>query len=87
MAAHPASASDQAMPDELLSVLLEVRAHVDAIGAQAGRVLDQLERLDARVAALEQRSAAARDSRPMDWQRDESRATRERAALLDSMQV
>jgi hypothetical protein len=52
MAAHPASA-----PDELLSVLLELRAHVDAIGAQASRVLTQVERLDARVAALERRSA------------------------------
>jgi hypothetical protein len=46
---------------ELLSVLLEVCAHVDAISAQMERVRTQLERLDARVGTLERKSTAARD--------------------------
>jgi hypothetical protein len=40
----------------MLGVLLEVRAHGESIDAQAGCVLARVDRLDARVATLEQRS-------------------------------
>jgi hypothetical protein len=46
-------AHDAPVVRELLSVLLEVRAHVDALGVQLERLHAQLERLDARVAPLE----------------------------------
>jgi hypothetical protein len=42
------------MLGELLGLLLEVRAHVEARGAQLERVRAQLERLDTRVSTLEQ---------------------------------
>jgi hypothetical protein len=45
---------------EVLGVLLEVRAHVDAYGAQLERVRAQLERLDARVSTLEREGRATR---------------------------
>ena len=51
-AAHEAHTAP--VPGELLSVLLEVRAHVDASAAQLVRMHAQLERLDARVSTLEQ---------------------------------
>jgi hypothetical protein len=44
---------------ELLGVLLEVCAHVEAHGAQLERVRAQLERLDARVSTLEREGGAA----------------------------
>jgi hypothetical protein len=49
-------AQDAPVLRELLSVMLEVQAHVEAISAQLDRVRAQLERLDARVSTLEQSS-------------------------------
>ena len=40
--------------DDLLGVLLEVHAHVEASGPKLERVCAQLEWLDARVSTLEQ---------------------------------
>ena len=65
---------------EMFSVLLELRAHAEAQGAQLERVHAQLERLDARVSTLER--SAERGATSARVRYEPAAATRERPLTL-----